>query len=247
MEYTAQALNRILIVGREVGCIARLLKKTIPKVTIGAVDVLGNEETRYYADWKFSVVKQAPDIAIQSPKHRPLIDLLYELTKVMLEDLEFDLLILTSPFQTKPELIRQLSQEVQVSAPSNEVIEQVASANSFLTKILDISPEILPPPVRYSSISERDFNCSPMLFVTEEGIYSFPNNVSLTSIDNSNSVGFLIPLSKVHCALFIGSNQSSKFLGFQTLTTPYDHTFFLNAPERNGFIPFSLPQFHMDL
>ena len=73
-------------------------------------------------------MKQTPEIAIQRSKHRPLLDLLYELTKVMLEDLEFDLLIPTSPFQTKPEYIHQLSQEVQVLAPNIKMIEQISSA-----------------------------------------------------------------------------------------------------------------------
>ncbi len=242
MRNSIHPLNRILVVGREVGSIARLLKKTVPKVTIGAVDVLGNEETRYYADWKFSVVKQVPEIAIQRPKHRPLLDLLYELTKVMLEDLEFDLLIPTSPFQSKPVLIQQLSQEVQVLAPNNKMMEQVSSANSFLTKIFEISPEIIPSPIRFSSISETVSNHSPMLFVTEEGIQFFSNNMPLTSIGKSNNIGFLLPLPQIHCALFIGSNHSLKFLGFQTLISPYDHPFFLSYLERNGFIPFSLPR-----
>ncbi len=233
--------KRILIVGREVGPITQLLKKGIPKVSIGAVDVLGNQETRLYADWKFSVEKQTPDKSIFRPKHRTILDLLYELALVMLEDLEFDLLIPLSPFQTKPQYIHQLSQEVEVLAPSNKSLKKVISPHTFLSNVYSNFPEIIPQSTLISDISNFSATNFPVVFVSDHQMSFFSSEKSISSTVSSNQSGFLLPLSKVHCAFFIGFTHRLRFIGLQTLSSPHDHAFFPDSLEKNALFPFSLP------
>ncbi len=233
--------KRILVVGREVGPIIQLLKQKIPEVSIGAVDLLGNEETRFYADWKFSVEKQTTNMSIFRSKHRTILDLLYELTRVMLEDFEFDLLIPLTPFQTKPEYLHQLSQEVQVLVSNNRTLEQVVSPYSFLTMISTNFPGKLPSPVSFSILSEVPSAKFPLAFVSDDKIYFFSTKASLTSKRISRETGFLFPFSQVHCGFFISSRSSLSFLGLQTLQPPYNHKIFPNNLEKNALLPFSLP------
>lgn len=234
--------KRVLVVGGDVGSFARLLKNYNPKILIGAVDVLGNKETRFYADWKFSVEKQMPNSSIFRPKNKNILELLFELTRVMLEDLEFDLLIPLAPFHTKPEYLLQLAQVVQVLNPNNnESLELVASAYSFLKRLSTSVPEKIPPPVSFSSLSEFTSIKFPLIFISDKKISLFSSKESLASSRMSTEIGFTFPFFQVHCGFFISFLNSVHFLGLQTLSPPYDHKIFVNRLEKNALLPFSLP------
>ncbi|MFX1282247.1 MAG: hypothetical protein ACFFB5_01270 [Promethearchaeota archaeon] len=236
--------KRILVVGREVGPITQLLKEKDPKVSIGAVDVLGNKETRRYADWKFSVEKQSPNVSIYRYKHRSVLDLLFELALIMLEDLEFDLLIPLSPFQIKPQYILRLSREVEVYAPNYKSLEKASSAYTFLTQILADFSEIIPPNSFISDLSKIPSIEFPGIYVSKNQTYCLSSRAVISSIDSSNKSGFLLPLSRIHCAFFIALPHCINFHGFQTLSYPHEHSFFFKHLEKNALIPFSLPQSH---
>ena len=238
----SHSLKRILVVGREVGPIIQLIKEKYPKISIGAVDVLGNQETRFFADWKFSIEKQSPDTRIHRPKHRSIVDLLLELTLVMLEDLEFDLLIPLTPLQTKPKFIDKLSREIEISGPSYRLLEQTSSAYVFLTNISANIPELTPSFLFTSDLSNAmNF---PAIFVSQyNGLSLVPSKKSILSLDSSNLSGFLLPISQIHCAFFLRISHELKFLGLQTLSTPHEHAFFPNNLEKNGMTPFSIPDF----
>ncbi|UCG03001.1 MAG: hypothetical protein JSW11_03240 [Candidatus Heimdallarchaeota archaeon] len=230
--------KRVLIIGREVGSIVQLIKERDPKVSVGAVDLLGNEETRFYADWKFSVEKQSPDTSILRIKHRSILDLLLELALVMLEDLEFDLLIPLAPLQTEPQHIYRLSREIEVCSPSYKILEQFTSAYIFLTNISSKFPELIPSTFT-SDLSKEQIKDSPVVFVSQNGISFISSATSMSSFDSLNLSGFLLPISQIHCAFFIGFTHGLKFLGLQTLTAPHEHTFFIDHLEKNGMIPFT--------
>ncbi|UCG90076.1 MAG: hypothetical protein JSU57_06335 [Candidatus Heimdallarchaeota archaeon] len=238
----SHSLKRILVVGREVGSITRLLKEKASKVLIGAVDVLGNKETRLYADWKFSVEKQSPNVSIFRFKNRPVLDLLYELTLIMLEDLEFDLLIPLSPFQTRPQYIHRLSREVEVYAPNYRSLGQVSSAHTFLTYVSAKFSDVIPPNVFISDLSKVRLIDFPAIFISKHRTYYFSSETSIFSIGSLNQSGFLFPVSRIHCAFFMAFPHCIRFLGIQTLSNPYNHAFFLDYLEKNALIPFHLPQ-----
>ncbi len=237
----SHSLKRILVVGREVGPIVQLLKERIPKVSVGAVDVLGNEETRIYADWKFSIEKQSPDTSILRIKHRSILDLLLELTLVMLEDIEFDLLIPLSPFQTEPQYVYRLTREIEVSAPSYKLLEQVTSAYAFLTNISSKFPELMPLNPFISDLTEVQPINYPAVFVSQHKLYRIFSDKPNPSFDSSNQSGYLLPIPQIHCGFFLSSAHRIRFLGLQTLSTPHEHGFFSDHLEQNAMIPFSLP------
>ncbi|MFX1538947.1 MAG: hypothetical protein ACFFDI_32590 [Promethearchaeota archaeon] len=231
--------KRILLVGREVGPIVQLLKEKISKVSIGAIDILGNEETRIYADWKFSVEKQSPDTSILRKRHRSILDLLLQLTLVMLEDLEFDLLIPLSPFQTEPQYIHKLSREVEICSPSYKLLEQTTSAYVFLTNISSGFPESTSSLIFTSDLSKEQ--AFPATFISPHGLSFISSYNSIHSLNSSSSSGYLLPISQIHCAFFLSVAHSLRFIGLQTLTAPFEHDFFPNHIEKNAMIPFSLP------
>jgi hypothetical protein len=232
--------KRILVVGREVGPIVQLFKEKVPKISIGAIDILGNQETRLYADWKFSIEKQSPDKSINRIKHRSVVDLLLELTLVMLEDLEFDMLIPLSPLQTKPKYIHKLSREVEIFAPSYKLLEQATSAYVFLTNISSNIPELIPSSIFKSEVS--NFMNFPSILVSHTGLKLMPSDKSISSLDSLNLSGFLLPISQIHCASFLSLSHDLRLIGLQTLSTPHEHPLFPDQLEKNGMIPFSLPK-----
>ncbi|MFX0150879.1 MAG: hypothetical protein ACFFAJ_08875 [Candidatus Hodarchaeota archaeon] len=227
-----------LVVGGEVGPIVKSLKEKLPKVPIGAVDILGNQETRFFSDWAFSVEKQALDTSILRPKHRDIIDLLYELTKVMLEDVEFDLLIPLSPLHTKPNYIRQLSQEVNIAFSNLSSLKITSSPFNFLTKMLSDYPEIFPPKSSCTEAIDFSTNDFPIILIAESDINIFYSEDSLISIPNHKDC-FIFPISQIHCAFFVAYPTFFHFIGLQTLSPPYHHTFFSDQLEKNALIPFS--------
>ncbi|MFX0172483.1 MAG: hypothetical protein ACFE9L_11230 [Candidatus Hodarchaeota archaeon] len=230
--------KRILVIGREVGPIAKSLKEKIPKVFIGAVDILGNQETRFFSDWAFSVEKQTPDISILRPKHRNILDLLFELAKVMLEDLEFDLLIPLSPLHVKPNYIQQLSQEVNIAFPNLSSVKKTSSSFVFLTTISSDYPEIFPPTSFYTKTSDFSTKDFPIILIAESKIKIAYSEVSMASIPIHKDC-FIFPVSQIHCAFFVAYLNFFQFIGLQTLSPPYQHTFFSDQLERNALIPFS--------
>jgi hypothetical protein len=230
--------KRICVVGREVGPIVKSLREKIPKAFIGAVDVLGNQETRFFSDWAFSVEKQAPDISILRPKQRIILDLLFELSKVMLEDLEFDLLIPLSPLHIKPDYIQQLSQEVNMAFSNLSSLKKTSSTYNFLTTLSSDYPEIFPTSsfcAKTFDLTTKDF---PIMLVAESEINIVYSEVSMASIPIHKDF-FIFPVSQIHCAFFVTYPNFFRFIGLQTLSPPYHHTFFSDHLERNALIPFS--------
>jgi hypothetical protein len=242
---TSRLPKRILVTGREVGPIARLLK-TVKlgnlKPSIGAVDILGNLDTRTFSDWTFSVEKQTPNKPIFRHKKRPLIELLYELTLILLEEMEFDLLIPLTPFQIKPKFIRQLSKKVTIKTCSYRLLETVKSSYDFLMKLKIHFPEIIPQPVRFSDLYDSSSVSFPFFFVSEHKTDFFQSRELILRVSNFNEYGFYFPFSKVHCAFFISSSDSLNFIGIQSLSTPYNHDIFPTFLEKNAFEPFSFPR-----
>lgn len=234
-----RSLSRILVVGRETGPIVRLLKRERPNIEIGAVDILGNREIRKIADWKFSVERQSPKTSIFREKHRDLIDLLYELTLVMLEDIKFDLLILLSPFHTKPNLIHNLSREIEVAVPNIDSLESTSTNYRLLTK-LDSEYEFQQSDSLVQNLS-KNANKLLFLYITKLETKSFSFSEFQKLNKSTDQVGFVIPYSQIHCAFFISSPQWLNFLGLQTVVSPYQHQFFFSHFERNALIPFSVP------
>ncbi|MFX0086476.1 MAG: hypothetical protein ACFFAU_12470 [Candidatus Hodarchaeota archaeon] len=236
--------KRILVTGREVGPIARLLKTVklgTLKPSIGAVDILGNLDTRIFSDWTFSVEKQSPNKPILRHKRRPLIDLLYELTLILLEEVEFDLLIPLPPFQIKPQYIRQLSKEVPIKTFRCRSLEKIKTSYAFLMNLKSNFPEMFPQPIRFSDLSDSSSISYPFFFVSEHKTDFFLSQEQLLLASNFNEYGFYLPFSNVHCIFFISSSYSINFIGIQSLSSPLNHDFFSSFLEKNAFLPFSFP------
>ena len=237
--------KRILIIGGEVGPIARLLKSyklESLKLSIGAIDILGNVETRIFSDWTFSVEKQSPNESIFRQKQRPLIDLLYELTLIMLEEKEFDLLIPMSPFQTKPRYLRHLSKEVPVMMCDIQSLECVNTNYAFLKTLSSKIPEALPDPVRFSDLIDSTSISFPFFFISKNKTDIFRSQEQLISISDLNKSGYYLPFAKVNCALFMSSSDSLVCIGIQSLSPPSDHDFIPTFLEKNALLPFLLPK-----
>ena len=234
--------KRILITGREAGPIARLIKSyTLNnfKISVGAVDVLGNTETRIFSDWKFSIEKQFPDTSVLRPKQRPIIDLLHELTQIMLEELEFDLLIPLSPYQTKPKYLQQLSKIVEVYCPKHQIINMSKSTYCFLESVRSKISGILPSPIFISSLYDSPSLKFPSMFISKDNTKFFYSKKDLSINSSINDIGYYFPFYKIHCAFFTGFSHNYNFIGIQSLSSPNDHDFFLDYFERNAIIPFS--------
>lgn len=237
--------KRILIIGGEVGPIARLLKSyklESQKLSIGAIDILGNVETRIFSDWTFSVEKQSPNESIFRQKQRPLIDLLYELTLIMLEEREFDLLIPMSPFQTKPQYLKHLSKEVPIKMCDIQSLEYIQTNYAFLKILSSKIPDAIPDPVRFSDLIDSPSISFPFFFISENKTDIFRSLEQLTSISDLKKSGFYLPIAKVNCALFMSSSDSIVCIGIQSLSPPSDHNFFPNFLEKNALLPFLLPK-----
>jgi hypothetical protein len=232
------SLKRILVVGREVGSTVKLLKEKIPKVLIGAVDVLGNQETRLFADWAFSVEKQTPNMSILRSKHRDLLELLYELTKVILEDLDFDILVPLSPFHTRPNYIQELSREIDIVSSNLSSLEKTSSAFNFLTTVSSDFPETVSPNIYLSESNNFKVHDFPLILISKLKTKIFSSKTSIPSI-TFNKAEFIFPVPQIHCAFFIAYPNILHFLGLQTLSSPYQHSFFSDHFEKNALIPFS--------
>ncbi|MHA2225991.1 MAG: hypothetical protein ACXAC8_12345 [Candidatus Hodarchaeales archaeon] len=230
--------KRILVIGREVGPIIHMLKEKIPNASFGAVDLLGNEETRLFADWKFSVEKQIPDKSILRPKQRSIIDLLFELTLVMLEDLEFDILIPTAPFQTKPQYLLLFSKQVKIPLMNSRSLSNTKSDFTFVSKVYNIFPEIPLSVIRFSNVSNNIGDNNRGIFISNKKTCFLSTRSDDSSEYSSDEQGFLLPISQIHCAFFISFPPQLNFIGFQTLSSPHDYPFISDKLERNALIPF---------
>lgn len=233
-------LTRVLCIGREVGPIVHLLRKTVPNLQIGAVDVLGNEDTRQYVDWAFSVEKQAENTSICRSKHRSLEELLYELAQVMLEEVSFDLVIPSSPFHTRLDYLEGLSEQTETFMPDGSTLEQTNTAFKFLVSTETCCPSLLHTMGGEVESSEIVPDSLPGIFITKDGNYFLNEKFALKRLRSRDLKGFYIYTSQIHCACFLVSARQSQFLGVHTLDPPYQHTFFPNLPERNSFLPYSI-------
>lgn len=236
--------KRILVTGREAGPLARLIKSYALndfKISVGAVDILGNTETRIFSDWIFSVEKQSPDDSVLRPKQRPIIDLLHELTQIMLEELEFDLLIPLSPYQTNPKYLQRLSKIVEVYCPKHQIITMCKSNYCFLESIRSKLPEIMPFPISISSLYDFPSLKFPSMFISKDNTKILYSKKDLLLNSGKNDIGYYFPFYKIHCAFFTGFSHNYNFIGIQSLSSPNDHDFFLDNFERNAIIPFSCP------
>jgi hypothetical protein len=231
--------KRVLCVGREVGPLVQLLRETVPNLQIGAIDVLGNADTRQYVDWAFSVEKQVVNRSIYRPKHRSLEELLYELARVMLEELFFDLVIPSSPFHSKPDYLESFSEQTAVSMPEKFIMEQATSAFKFITNLHMCSPSLLRPLEREISVSEIAQENLPGIFITEKGNFIIDDNSVLKTTSSQKLEGFYVTTSNIHCAGFLVSGHQIQFLGGQSIVSPYHHSIFPDFLERNSFIPYS--------
>ncbi len=231
--------KRILLTGYEVGSLARIIREKYPDMFIGAIDVLGNIETRLYADWKFSILKQSPETSFIPPKHKTIPKLLYELTKIMLEELEFDLLIPLSPFNKKPDYIARLSHEINVNVSNLQILKKTFSEYRFLLEINQFLPQNNIYNYNLIKFSEIPPSNLPVLFIMKEDILFLSTNSILEQRDLKYEKGFIIPFSKLFCAFFLIKQDIINFLGIQTLQSPSGHNFFYNCLEKNAFLPSS--------
>ncbi|MFW9777304.1 MAG: hypothetical protein ACFFE8_00540 [Candidatus Heimdallarchaeota archaeon] len=231
--------KRVLCVGREVGPLGHLLKETVPNLQIGAIDVLGNIDTRQYVDWAFSVEKQVADQSIYRPKRRSLEELLFELTQVMLEEISFDLVIPSSPFQTKLDYLKKISEQTEVSMPEVSTLEKVTTAFHFVTNLEDCCPSFLRALKNKILISEIVNDDLPGILITEKGNFVLKTPSYLNTISSQKLEGFYARTSNIHVAFFLDSGHQSQFWGVQTVAPPYHHPIFPNFLERNSLIPYS--------
>ena len=231
--------TRVLCVGREVGPLVHLLRETVPNLQIGAVDVLANEDTRQYADWAFSVEKQNENTSICRPKLRSLEELLYELAQVMMEEISFDLVIPSSPFQTRLDYLEGMSKQTETFMPDRSTLEQTTTAFKFLSSIETCSPSLLHHVEGEVALSELETDDLPGILITKDGNYFLNEKTASSNLRSRTLKGFYVTTSQIHCASFLVSTHNSQFLGVQTLDPPYQHTFFPNLLERNSILPYS--------
>jgi hypothetical protein len=233
------SVNRILIIGRENGPLAKQIKKIYPDMKVGSVDILGNLDTRNSVETAFSVVKQTPGDSLERRRARSNIDLLYELALVMLDEVEFDILIPLAPFNTNPEYLRSLSNRIELPIVDWKNLDKTSSSWKFLSHLSKLIPS--------SSLKQRlikfdeliDINGEDGLFVTSKGNFSIDRNKNLTTYSPPHDQGFFLPIKEIHCAAFYSSSRSITNIGVQTVKPPLNHSFFYDEIEKNAYLPFN--------
>jgi len=208
-----------LVLGRETGPIAQLLRKNVPKMKIGAVDILGNMETREFADWKFSVVKQGPGISLGRKKQKSTMVLLFELAKVMLEEKEFDQLIPLAPFNKSPSMVKQLRKECDIPLTTQDSLETTYSDFRFIKALIEHFPGFDTYFKRVNLRKDLD-QFKNGLVITEINRFSNTSEIKNKGINIPSTDGFYIPIESIHCAGFFSVKESVNFLGFQSLKSP---------------------------
>ena len=182
--------NNLLVIGREVGPIIQQIRTSFSdNIKIGAVDILGNLETRKFANWKFSVEKQTPNSSLGRINRRSAVELLFELASIMLEEREFEEIIVTTPFHRYPKLLNSLRDEVDILHCDIKSVEKTYSDWIFISQLLDECPEYSD---RYQIVSKEEKTGSEGIFIP------FQNNIiylDSNRIDHSQkSDGFFTPI-----------------------------------------------------
>jgi hypothetical protein len=233
------SINRILIIGQETGPFAKQIKKLYPDMKIGSVDILGNLDTRNSIESAFSVVKQTPGESLERKKVRSDLDLLYELTLIMLDEIEFDILIPLTPFNSNPEYLRSLSDKIMLPIVDWKTLEKTSSPWEFLSHLIETDPTSSPRQRLIESEELLKKKGEEGLFVTKKE--NFYINKDFFSADSSiiPQDGFFLPIKEIHCAAFYSTSESISNIGVQTIKPAANHPFFYDEFEKNAYIPFS--------
>jgi hypothetical protein len=230
--------SRILIIGREAGPFAKLIKKTYPHMKIGSVDILGNLDTREAVESAFSVVKQTPGESLERKKVRSDLDLLYELTLIMLEEVEYDILIPLTPFNSNPEYLQLLSNKISLSIIDWKTLEKTSSPWTFLSYLADMDLNY------YSQKKHGEFdksweeNLEEGLFVTKNGIIRIDNPIRESDYYELPKESFFLPIKEIHCAAFYSTPEFVFNIGIQTITSTQNQLLNYDEIERNAYFPF---------
>ncbi|MHA1972144.1 MAG: hypothetical protein ACTSW1_04055 [Candidatus Hodarchaeales archaeon] len=228
--------KRVLIIGSEVGSLFKLIHEYNPKYELGAIDILGNIETRKYAKWKFSVAKQSPKLPISIPKNRSLTEYLIELVYVMLEEVEFDIIIPCSPLHSEQKFLLDLKNDYEVIFPFIDPIDCLSSNYSFLQvikkKVQDFSSFYYNPDINSTSHNEKNH-----YFLVTKKKTDFVSSHDTTSIINYEDEGFLIPSQQLYCTAFIQNNGFRLYLGIQEVKIPDNKDSIIFPLENNAFTP----------
>ncbi len=233
------SINRILIIGREAGPFAKQIKSLYPDMKIGSVDILGNLDTRNSVESAFSVVKQTPGESLERKKVRSDLDLLYELTLIMLDEIEFDILLPLTPFNSNPEYLRFLSDKIKLPIVDWKTLEKTSSPWKFLTHLIESDPASSPQQRLIESEELFRKKVEGGLFVTKQE--NFYINKDFFSSDYSliPEEGFFLPIKEIYCAAFYSTSEFISNIGVQTIEPVANHALFCNEFEKNAYIPFS--------
>ncbi|MHA2294210.1 MAG: hypothetical protein ACXACK_18775, partial [Candidatus Hodarchaeales archaeon] len=227
---------RTIVIGRETGPITRLLNKFAPNTKIGAVDILGNVETRSYSNWKFSVIKQAPGYSLNRKQQKSMVDLLFELTLVMLEEKEFDQLIPLAPFHKFPALVNLLRKECEIPISTQDTLEKACSDFTFIETLIEQFPSF---DSYYKKLNfEKDLDqFRDGLAITELNRFFIKSETGHEINKKLATEGIFLPINDIFCVGFFSRNKSVNFLGFQVLKPPDGHDFFWDDLEKNAYYP----------
>jgi len=229
--------KRVLIIGYEVGSLVKSIKSLFPEILIGSVDLMGNLEVRKFANWKFSVVKQVAYEKISTPNHRSIEQYLFELSLIMIEEVEFDFLIACSPFHRKSKDLSSVVNKVKNYFPYLRIIHLNLSDFEFIKKISEES--VIQSDFVIQSITELEISeNNPIIFVCPENTFYIPSQTILQGI-HKNYRGITLPASKIHSIAFITNQKEPICLGLQTLVRPGNHQFLLYPLEKNALVPFN--------
>ncbi len=232
------SINRILIIGREAGPLAKLIKKLYPYMKIGSVDILGNLDTRNSVESAFSVVKQAFGESLERIKVRSDLDLLYELTLIMLEEVEYDILIPLTPFNSNPKYLQFLSDKINLLIVDWNTLEKTSSPWNFLSYLtkFDLNFSSLENLREFEELSEK--KGEEGLFVTKNGILHSDKSISKSDYYQLPEKGFFLPIKEIHCAAFYSTPALISNIGVQTIISSSNQALFYNELEKNAYIPF---------
>ncbi len=225
--------KRILLVGRDAGPVAKILKINSKNIEIGIVDVLGNLETRKYSDWSFSVERQIPNSSINRRKQRSLMGLIEELTLIMMEEHDFDLFIPLSSLHEVPDFISKISKKINSKPLDKEIFEITSSNSALLSGISRIQ----------SDINRRsDFilpNLAQIEFEQERMVTRSINKIeeSITEPKPRTFRQLFLPQEPVYCIALIRIEKQFDLIGIQKVIPPVNKHFFVDDYSKNGLVP----------
>ena len=231
--------ERILLVGRETGPLAKIIKKFNPDIYIGSVDVLGNLDTREIVDSAFSVVKQKFGDLIDKPTILNEAEYLFKLSLIMLGEIDYDLLIPLAPFNLYPELLKSLSAKIDMNIIEWKKNENMSSSWKLLS-YLDRKSIYSAQTLELSEINQLKQDQG--VFVTKEEILWIKSNSDLNNSELHQKKGFFLPINEIHCAALFSQQQDIVLIGIQTVVQPKNQVFCWNNLEKNALIPFETAQ-----